>query len=329
MQPQTDPAQTPSLVMTSDTPPHTHPRVWIFGLLIPFIYLVVEFSLSHRLLEVLDETVTDEVLNGLEFWGRVISGLGLGLLLHRLAALRLGNTVLGLCASLAVGVLVMWNVQKSLLDHLVESADAQDKRAAMALAWIAPQVPAGQLQTLQGDPVLMAPMAQGSGVQSSAVKAMFPAAALHMQQRDEQLARWLPGSEPAARLAALPPALADNAYKNLIVPPVAIGLSLFFALVNLSAVVSFAVGMFRPRWRAAVMAGCLVTFVAVSLAPTSALLDSTGYRNALRPGLWQEKPALAVLVEWTCQATRSWGEVAAFVHQHLGFHVRFGSVPRT
>lgn len=57
---------------------------WLYGLLVPFIYVVVEFSFNHRLITALDETVSDAVLENLEFWGRLIAGVGLGLMIHRL-----------------------------------------------------------------------------------------------------------------------------------------------------------------------------------------------------------------------------------------------------
>lgn len=300
-------------------------HVWFYGLLIPLVYLIAEFSLNHHLIEVLDETVTDDILEGLEFWGRVISGLGLGLLLQRLLSFRRGNTVIGLFASLVVGVAVMWNVQKALIDYFVEIANAKDKQAAIALAWIAPKAADGSLQTLAGDKVLLSEV---SGMERNIVLAMFPAAALHMKDREEQLARWLERSDLGSDFSGVSDQMANNAYKNLIVPPVAMGLSILFALVNLSAGVAFVLGVIQRRWRSAVMGIALGVCLAVSLIPQSALLDSPGYRHAFREGLWESKPVLALLVEWSYQASHAWGQVSTWVHHYLAFDFRF-ELPKT
>lgn len=295
-------------------------QVWCYGLLIPLAYLIAEFSLNHHLVDVLDETVTDETLEGLEFWGRVISGLGLGLLIQRLLSFRAANTALGLFVSLAIGVAVMWNVQKSLIDYFVEIAKTEDKQAAIALSWIAPRVADGSLQTLAGDRVLVSEV---TGMQRNIVLSMFPAAALHMKERELQLARWLELNDLGSDFSVVSDHMASNAYKNLIVPPVAMGLSIFFALVNLSAVIAFVFGVYRPRLRIAVMAASLFLCLAMSLLSQSALLDSAGYRNSFRDGLWESKPVLALLVEWSCQASTAWGQVSTFVHHYLAFDFQF------
>jgi hypothetical protein len=47
---------------------------WIFGAIVPLIYLVIELGFHYQLINITAETVNDETLSGLEFWGRVISG---------------------------------------------------------------------------------------------------------------------------------------------------------------------------------------------------------------------------------------------------------------
>ena len=44
---------------------------WIFGALIPLGYLVIELGFHYQLINITAETVNDETLSGLEFWGRV------------------------------------------------------------------------------------------------------------------------------------------------------------------------------------------------------------------------------------------------------------------
>ena len=58
---------------------------WIFGALVPLVYLVIELGFHYQLVNITADTVNDDTLSGLEFWGRVISGVGLGLTIYRLS----------------------------------------------------------------------------------------------------------------------------------------------------------------------------------------------------------------------------------------------------
>ena len=116
-------------------------KSWAFGALIPGVYLVLELGFNHRLVEIASLSLDREALAGLEFWGRVLSGIGLGLLVFRLTLRTRISRVLLFLISLASGVLVMWNVQVALSDYLVRSATAEDKLVAMALFHVAPRRP--------------------------------------------------------------------------------------------------------------------------------------------------------------------------------------------
>jgi hypothetical protein len=50
-----------------------------------FFYISVEFGFNFQLLNLTVDFATEEILLGLEFWGRVISGVGLSLVLYRLS----------------------------------------------------------------------------------------------------------------------------------------------------------------------------------------------------------------------------------------------------
>ncbi|MFM7660115.1 MAG: hypothetical protein ACKO6H_05230 [Betaproteobacteria bacterium] len=93
---------------------------WLYGLLVPFIYLVVEFSFNHRLIAALDETVSDAVLENLEFWGRLIAGVGLGLMIHRVLAKRTSYKFLSFVTAISLGIVLMWHLQQSLINYFVE-----------------------------------------------------------------------------------------------------------------------------------------------------------------------------------------------------------------
>jgi len=248
---------------------------WVYGLVLPLVYLLVELSFCHQLIHTLGDASAQDVLSGLEFWGRLISGVGLGLLLQRLVGSRLPWRALGLGLSLTLGILVMWNVQKALIEHMVRAASPQDRQAARVLIAVAPQASEGRLGTLAGDPLVQSPP---RGIEKNILAAIFPAAALHAQQRGQQYVQWL--QVAGAGGASVGVALADDdeqarkAYRALIVAPLVIGLSLLFALLNFSLALSFLMCVARPRWRpvAAVLMWCALT--TASLAAHHPFLDA-------------------------------------------------------
>lgn len=81
-----------------------------------FFYIAVEFGFNYQLLNLTVDFVAEDVLLGLEFWGRVISGIGLSLVL-------------------------MWNVQKMLTDYLVDQASLEDKKSPYYLRFLALRQP--------------------------------------------------------------------------------------------------------------------------------------------------------------------------------------------
>ncbi len=304
---------------------------WMYGLALPVAYLVVELSFCNQLIHTLGDASPDDVLSGLEFWGRLISGVGLGILLHRLVRTRLPWRVLGFCLSVAAGIAIMWNVQRALIDYLVDAASPQDKHAALVLVALAPHASSGHLQTLAGEPLV-----QGAprGIQQNITVSMFPAAALHVEQRDLQLAQWLQtqpglavGMGNASAVDSAEPA--GRAYRALIVAPLVVGLSLLFALLNFSLALSFVLCVARPRWRPYAVALSWVLLAAVSWQARSPLLDAEGYARSLRPHLWQQAPVLALMVEWSARTASQWASTSEVVHRYLMFGYNFKSLTDT
>jgi len=291
---------------------------WIYGLLLPLVYLVVELSFSNELIHTLGDHSPDDVLTGFEFWGRAISGCGLGLLIHRLIGPRLPAKGAIFVTSIAAGIVVMWNVQKTLIDYLIDVAEPADKRAALALVWVAPTVGDGLLRTMAGQSVTLA---KPEGVNKHIVVSLFPAAALHAKQRDEQLAQWVSGvgnfGAPGGILLGATAELEDRAYRALIVAPLVVGLSLSFALLNLSVALSFLIGLYRPRWRPFAATAMVALLIAVSLSPRNLMLHAEAYESNLRAALWAEKPLLALIVEWSARASTQWSPASELVHRHL------------
>ena len=118
----------------------------------------------------------------------------------------------------------MWNLQRELTQYLIDSANTEDKIASVALSVLATQAAEGGLKTLK-EQLLVSP--EITPFEKKLVKALFPAAALHSDDRAEQINSWL--DQVPANPAAIYPTYftPENAFKNLIVPPIAIGLSVF------------------------------------------------------------------------------------------------------
>ena len=298
-------------------------------LLVP--YLLVELAFNHRLLTLASGTLDNQALRGVEIWGRIISGVGLGLLIWNFAMGRLLPRLPGLAAlllSLGLGVLCMWHVQRAVIDYWVEQAPAQDKQMALALGMLAPTASLGQLHTGHGP--LMGPSAS-EGLRLT-VASLFPASALHAAQRDELVLAWtrqMGAGFGAQDLARASPELVDNAYRNLIVPPLALGLSLLFALLNLAqlayALLRSAALFLRLQWG---RHGWFQSALALALVGFSATLgngyvDSEAFRLDLRPGLWRNDPLLALLTDWGLHAVPPWFALAEWAHKSVLLNASF------
>ena len=287
---------------------------WIFGVLIPLVYLVIELGFHYQLINITAETVNDDTLSGLEFWGRVISGFGLGLTIYRLSLAKLTNKLLPLALCLVGGIIVMWNVQRELTHHLIDSANAEDKIASVALSVLATQAAEGGLKTLKDQPLVSPEI---TSFEKKLVKALFPAVALHSDDRAEQINAWL--DQVPANPAAIYPTYftPENAFKNLIVPPMAIGLSVFFAILNLSLLISFFVEILYEKYRLVLRALILCLLILISTLPTQGSISPDGYAGSMRSGLWKSDPTLALLVEWSGLASSTWGGISEVSSQIL------------
>ena len=291
---------------------------------LPAIYLVLEFSFNHRLMSLTADMVDEQVLQGLELWGRLLSGVGFGLLLFRFTrgriALRLGERtwLLRLGASLLLGVVLMWNVQKWITTHWVSTATEDDKKAALVLSALAGQAAQGRLTTLGGDALLQG---QASAAEGQLTAALFPAASLYIDQRVQQLATWThpQGMQQASAAALLPQAeaLLDNAFRNLIIPPLTLGFSLFFGLVNLAQLSANLLPGLRERIRRRGFAGLLAVLVLISASHASPFLDSAGYQQSMQANLWAGDRALALLTEWSFRSVALWQPVSAWLHAQV------------
>ena len=137
---------------------------------------------------------------------------------------KVRKKLLSVALCLVGGIIVMWNVQRKLTQYLIDSANTEDKIASVALSVLATQAAEGGLKTLKDQPLVSPEI---TPFEKKLVKALFPAAALHSDDRTEQINSWL--DQVPANPAAIYPTYftPENAFKNLIVPPIAIGLSVF------------------------------------------------------------------------------------------------------
>jgi hypothetical protein len=208
----------------------------------------------------------------------------------------------------------MWNVQRELTQYLIDSANTEDKIASVALSVLATQAAEGGLKTLKGQPVVSPEI---TSFEKKLVKALFPAVALHSDDRAEQINAWL--DQVPANPAAIYPTYftPENAFKNLIVPPIAIGLSVFFAILNLSLLISFFVEIIYKKYRLVSRALILSLLILISTLTTQGSILSDGYTSSMRSGLWKSDPALALLVEWSGLASPAWGSVSRLASETL------------
>lgn len=267
------------------------------------MYVAIEFGFSYQLLSLTIDPASEEVLLGLEFWGRVLSGIGFGLLLYRLSGRLNLHNLSRLLLCLLMGVVVMWNVQKMITDHLVQEASLADKKTALLLAGLSNKAENGQLKTLNGNPLL--PIA-ASIEDRKTTASLFPALALYIPNRVAQLAAWnqVDTVQIEAALAQYySDAQLSNAYRNLIIPPLTLGISLFFALLNLAQLVSyvlFGLSSNNPSaitWIRLSTFALFMGFLLYSLLATSPLVNSKAYQTEMRAPLFKDDRVLGILTE--------------------------------
>ncbi len=156
--------------------------------------------------------------------------------------------------------------------------------------------------------------------------------ALHAEQREQLVQGWtrqMGSSYTAADLARVSPEVADNAFRNLILPPLALGLSLLVAMLNLAqmgtALIRFSALRMRRdsrrlRLSQPVLALLLIGGSAISC---NAYARSDAFQQVFRPGMWAQSPVLATLTTWTLHAEPKWHGVAEWAHDVMLRHASF------
>lgn len=295
-------------------------------------YAVLEISFNHRLLELPQSWhlgVTAGQAQAMEHWARVVSGLGLGLLLMRALYRRIPSRWWLVFTCFATGLLVMWHAQKALVDAIVASADEKDLQISVLAQLSTAEALKGRIE-LRGQPVLEAPARQDM---RAVMSALWPSSVLALSPDDLEMTSGALQLTGAWLYTTPSPDQARVAYRNAVMMPVALGASLFFGLLNLcqlfSGVVVWALSLrqtllrwaWLERW---VLPVLVATTFGMSWLPGNAWVDSPAYRQVARPALWQDKALLAPFVEWSLRAELAWSDPVAWVHRELlqGFDFR-------
>ncbi len=314
------------------TPSPQAPPWWFLGLL--GLYAVLELSFNHHLMQIASgDLVTLEALEDLEFWARIISGLGLAFWLLRACLPRLRSPWLALLLSAAVGITAMWHVQRWLVDTIVARASEADKQMSLYALALVPEALAGQLRVRGQSLVQPERLTEAS---RPAWGALLPAITLGLEPQDLQRASAhlpalatvdLGAGEGEARLLT-------DAYRRAVMVPIALGVSLLFGLANLCLLLTLVVhklggrAALRRPWAPRLLFLALWALaLGWSWTHLGEDLQSPGYREVARPALRTEQPLLAPFVEWSLRAEPAWQAPTRWLHQTLLGSYGFGRLP--
>lgn len=306
-----------------NAPPSLSRQPWFLALL--GAYALLELSFNHRLLELaggLSAHVTVEQMLGMEQWARVVSGLGLALLLMRWLAPLIRSRVLLVAVCCATGLLVMWHVQKALVDAIVARAAPSDLVMSLRSHVSTGEAVKGRIE-LRGQPVLQGPAPL---TLRPVMNALWASSVLGLSPDDLEATSGAAQLAGQVMLSAPTPEQMRAAYRKAVMTPVALGASLLFGLLNLCqlfAGVSTLLlgrlgltggGVIPERW---LLLGWVVLCSALSWFPGNAWVESPGYSQVARPALWQGQPFLAPFVDWSLRAEPAWSDPVAWVHREL------------
>ncbi len=289
------------------------------------VYSLVELSFNHRLLELAGDlhlSLSDDQMSQIEIWGRLVSGMGLSLLLMRWLDARLKSRLLLIGVSCLVGFSTMWHVQKQLVDTIVSRADQED--LAMSLkAQMSTQEALNGRVLLRGESLLPGPV---PAALQPVVGALWASSVLGLSPDDIDI------TSGAAQLMSqfVGPQLThqqlSKIYRKTVMTPVALGASLFFGLINLCQLFAGLVGVLMMalhetsrlrRWQPWMLPVATLICLVLSWWPENDWVASQGYSQVARSALWQEKPFLAPFVEWGLRAEPAWADPVAWLHREV------------
>jgi hypothetical protein len=288
-------------------------------------YAILELSFNHRLLDLagdLHMKTTPTQLHDIEIWGRIVSGLGLALLLMRWLDrfFKSRLTLLVLCSTL--GLFSMWHLQKMLVDTIVSRADQQDLMMSLRSQLITQEALNGRI-LLRGEILLSGP----APADIRPVMSALWASSLAGLSPDD-----LDSSSGAAQLISgffAPQYTSEHltaAYRKTVMTPVVLGASLMFGLLNLcqffAGLVTLLLTFVRQealleRCKSSLLPSLTVLCLVLSWWPGNVWTTSPAYQLVASPALWADKPYLAPFVEWSVRAEPAWADSVAWVHSVL------------
>ena len=311
-------------------------QVWFLAVLA--CYAVLELSFNHRLLELagdLQLTTTPDQLHDIELWGRVVSGLGLALLLMRWFDRFVKSRFLLVVLCCSLGLVSMWHFQKALVDTIVSRADQQD----LMMSWrsqLSTQEALNGRMLLRGETLLGSPAPEDIRPVMSALWASSLAGLSPDDLDSESGAAQLMGGFFAPKIT---PEQLSAAYRKTVMTPVVLGASLMFGLLNLcqffAGVIALVLTLTRQhglllRCKFWLLPSLTALCLGLSWWPGNVWTNSPAYQLVASPALWADKPYLAPFVEWSLRAEPAWADSVAWVHgtllQDYAFRVPFQGI---
>lgn len=299
-------------------------------------YAILELSFNHRLLDLagdLQMKTTPAQLHDIEVWGRIVSGLGLALLLMRWLDKFVKSRLMLVVLCCALGLFSMWHLQKMLVDTIVSRADQQD----LMMSWksqLSTQEALNGRIFLRGEPLLNGPAPEDI---RPVMSALWASSLVGLSPDD------LDASSGAAQLMSgffSPPFTPEQltaAYRKTVMTPVVLGASLMFGLLNLcqffAGLVAWVLTFARQeamleRCKFWLLPSLTVLCLALSWWPGNVWTTSPAYQRVASPALWADKPYLAPFVEWSVRAEPAWADSVAWVHSVLLQDFEFKSPTR-
>ena len=298
-------------------------QVWFLALLAG--YAVLELSFNHRLLELagdLQLTATPDQLHDIELWGRVVSGLGLALLLMRWLDRFVKSRAVLLVLCCALGLVTMWHLQKAVVDTIVSRADQQDLMMSWRSQLSVQEALNGRI-ALRGETLLSSPAPADIRPAMSALWASSVAGLSPDDLESDSGAAQLMGGFFAPQIT---PQQLSAAYRKTVMTPVVLGASLLFGLLNLcqffAGCVALVLTLTRhdgllQRCKSWLLPSLTVLCMGLSWWPGNVWTTSPAYQLVASPALWADKPYLAPFVEWSVRAEPAWADSVAWVHSAL------------
>ena len=115
----------------------------------------------------------------------------------------------------------------------------------------------------------------------------------------------------------------SNAYRNLIVPPLTLGISIFFALLNLAQWFSMTIAIFQKRLGLTTGKIRLLTatsfsaLLLLSFSLSSPLVDSRAYQEEFKKPLFGNDFFLGVITAFSAQTVPNWYFLSKTCNQYV------------